>query len=167
MDTQKTREAHRTCLMRTISSINKQISEYTQYVITHTHLHENASASEAQPLQRECGRGELLAWTKGESIVKWCLLKWFLTAGVAEAAVWAWSEGRWACLREAVEANIQQQHLTQKKIPLTSRWIYIWANSQNTFLYHNCFCGLPTQAVTVVGNIAATWCIQRHLHVHV
>lgn len=36
-------------------------------------------------------------------------LKWFLTASVAQAAVWAWKEGPWADLREAVELTKKQK----------------------------------------------------------
>lgn len=56
--------------------------------------------------------------------------------------------------------------LTTTKKPLTSRWICVWANSQNACLYlcHSYFCGFPTQSVTVGGSIDIT-ITHKHLRV--
>lgn len=91
--------------------------------------------------------------------------KWFLTAGVAQAAVWAWKEAPWADLREAVELTKKQKSPDQ------------YANLHTGQLpKHLSVCcviftvlGLPTQPVTVGGSIDAPWCftnINKCLWIH-
>ena len=92
-------------------------------------------------------------------------LNGFLTAGVAEAAVWLLKRGQVGRseserrLRQTSNNDNNNTHTQKKKIPLTPAGGFTYgptAKNTRLFLCHSYFCGLPTQAVTVGGSIDAT-----------
>lgn len=103
-----------------------------------------------------CGRGESLVRTKGDVIVKWGPFKWFLTAAVAEAAVGARREGRWAGQRRG---SWNKPPTTGKKKSPRPAGTFTYRPTTKILVG---FCVIvtivvfPTQSVT--GSTDAPWC---------